>query len=127
MTINSLNLNTSVPVVGLGTQTLNIPTAGLYTASCRYTIPYRAAGTSQDSSSLVGQSSLQVLIKLNGTTKLTLGGTATSPTPTQGSLGGSVILQCAADDVITFVLSSAAAVDNELNAIKGIINVFAGE
>jgi hypothetical protein len=127
MTINSLNLNTSVPVVGLGTQTLNIPTAGLYTASCRYTIPYRAAGTSYDSASLVGQSSLQILIKLNGTTKLTLGGTATSPTPTQGSLGGSVILQCAADDVITFVPSSAAAVDNELNAIKGIINVFAGE
>jgi hypothetical protein len=54
MTINSLNVNTSVPVVGLGTQTLNIVTAGLYTASCKFTIPYRAAGTSQDSSSLVG-------------------------------------------------------------------------
>ena len=127
MTINSLNVNTSVPVVGLGTQTLNIVTAGLYTASCKFTIPYRAAGTSQDSSSLVGQSSLQILIKLNGATQLTLGGTATSPTPTQGSLGGCVVLQCAASDVITFVLSSAAAVDNELNAIKGIINVFAGE
>ena len=123
MTINSVSSIASTPVVGLDTQTFNVVTAGLYTCQVRYTIPYQSSGSSAYSDNTTGGSSLQVLVKLNGTTKLTLG----SPTPTQPSLSGSVVMQCAASDVITVVPSSAAAADNALNAVKGIINVYQGE
>jgi hypothetical protein len=36
------------------------------------------------------------------------------------------VINCALNDVITVVLSSAATVDNMANAIKGIINIFQG-
>lgn len=45
MTINSLQANQSVPVSGLGTQTFNVVTAGLYTFSFKSFIPYLAAGS----------------------------------------------------------------------------------
>jgi hypothetical protein len=116
-------LNTSTVFAGLGTNTFTVVTPGLYTVAFTSTIPYRAAGSSLDSSSTAGGSSLQVVVNLNGSPALTIG----SPSPTQPSLGGSVHLQCAASDVITVVLSSAAAADNALNAVKTIINLFQGE
>lgn len=127
MTINSLSTNQSTPVAGLGTQTYNVPTAGLYTVGFKIFCPYQASGSAGDSTSLVGQSALQVVVALNGVTKLTQGGTAQYPNPSTEIVGGSVLLQCAANDAITVVLSSANAVDAAPNAVKGIINIYAGE
>lgn len=45
MTINSLQVNTSTPVGGLGTQTFNVVTAGLYTLEFKSFIPYLPAGS----------------------------------------------------------------------------------
>jgi len=126
MTINSLSFIASTPVAGLGTQTFNVPATGLYTVGFKIFVPF-AQGTSGDSTSLVGQSGLQVVVALNAVTKLTVGGSATNPTPTQPIVGGSIVLQCTASDVLTVVLSSVNAVDAAPNAVKGIINIFAGE
>jgi hypothetical protein len=122
MTINSISSIASTPVTGLGTQTFNVVTAGLYTCAVNFTIPYQTA-SSNNSSVTTSGSSLSIVVNLNGSAKLTLA----SPSPTQPSMGGSVVMQCAANDVITVVLSSAAAADNVLNAIKGTINIYAGE
>lgn len=127
MTINSFNVNTSTVVAGLGTQTCNVTTAGLYTLAVNFTIPYRASGMPGDSTSTAGQSGLQIVVNVNGVPALTLGGSATNPAPTQPLLGGSVHFQAAANDVITVVLSSANAVDAVPNAVKGTINFFQGE
>lgn len=45
MTINSFNINQSTVVGGLGTQTCNVVTAGLYTLSFKSFIPFLAAGS----------------------------------------------------------------------------------
>lgn len=126
MTINSLSAIASTVVTGLGTQTFNITTAGLYTCAFEFTIPYVPAGSSANSASTAGQSGLQVVVNQNGTPILTLGGASNNPTPTQPSLGGSCQIQAAVNDVITVVLTSANAVDTYPNAIKGIINLFFG-
>jgi hypothetical protein len=122
MPINSLSPIQSTPFTGLETQTYNVQTAGTYTVEVDCTIPYRASGQPGDSTSLVGASALQLLVKLDATTKLTL----SSPTPTQPSLSGSVTFAATAGQVITVVPSSANAVDAVPNAVKGIINVFLG-
>ncbi len=122
MTINSLSVAQSTPFCGLATQTYNVTADGLYTVQVSCTIPYIASGTSNDSTATTGGSELQILVKLDATTKLTL----EDPTPTQPSLSGAVTFAATAGQVITVVPSSAAAVDNSLNAIKGIINVFIG-
>ena len=127
MTINAFNPNSSTVVAGLGTQTCNVVTAGLYTCAVNFTIPYVPAGSSANSASTAGQSGLQIVVNQNGTPVLTLGGSSSNPTPTQPSLGGSVRIACAANDVITVVLSSANAVDAALNAVKGTINFYFGE
>ncbi len=127
---NSFQVNTSTVVGGLGTQTYTVPTGtatGPYTCAVNFTIPYVAAGTSNNSASTAGQSALQIVVNKNGSAQLTLGGSATNPTPTQPSLAGSVVMSLAAADIVTVVLTSANAVDNALNAIKGTINFYQGE
>ncbi len=251
MTINSLNLNNSTPVAGLGTQTFNVPTTGLYTIRFKSFIPYLAAGspavttnpsatstnvtcaadsagsknntfwTFNSAGNLYGYyvwyninsagvdpapagligievdgatgataatlatatiaainakttaspyvvatagtsghviitnsqpgtctdaangtasygasfvvtagsygvpaiSGLDVVIK-NGSTVLASYG---NPSPTQPILGGSVINGATAGDVITIVFSSLSTADAGLNAVKSIVNIFAGE
>jgi hypothetical protein len=123
MTINSLQFNTSTVFAGLGTSTFTVTTTGLYTVAFTSSIPYQAAGGQGDSTTVSGGSSLQVVVNQNGSAKLTVG----SPSPYQASMGGSVHLQCTAGDVITVVMSSSAAADNALNAVKSIINLFQGE
>lgn len=126
MTINSLQLNSSTPCVGLGTQTFNVVTAGLYTVAVTATIPYVASGSSDTSTTAAtdpAASGLSIVINQNGAPALTLA----NPSPTQPSMGGGVRLQCAASDVLTVVFSSSAAADAVRNAVKAIVNVFAGE
>jgi len=118
---DSLSQVQSSPFVGLGTQTYTVPSAGNYTVGVQCTIPY-VTGTSADSASTTGASACQILVKLNGTTKLTLN----NPTPTQASLSGSVNIACAASDAITVVVSSANAAFAVPNAVKGIINIYKG-
>ncbi len=122
MTINSLQLNQSTIFAGLGTSTFTVVTAGLYTVAFTSTIPYQASGSSADSSVTTGGSALSVVVNLQGSPVLTVA----SPSPTQPSMGGSVAMQCAAADVITVVLTSAAAADSQKNSIKTIINLFQG-
>ncbi len=130
MTVNAFQVNTSTVVGGLGTQTYTVP-AGvatqLYTCAVSFTIPYRAAGTSYYSDSIVGQSALSIVVNKNGSPVLTVGADAANPTPTQPTLGGSVQMSLAAGDVVTVVLTSANAVDAGLNAVKGTINFYQGE
>lgn len=45
MTINSMQLNNGTPISGLGTQTFNVPTTGLYTLRYVTFLPYLAAGS----------------------------------------------------------------------------------
>jgi len=124
MAINSFNVNTSTVVGGLGTQTCNVVTAGIYTLAVNLTIPYIASGTSGNSTVTTGGSSCQVVVNQNGTPVLTI---AAPVSPYAATTAGSVRITCAANDVITVVLSSAAAVDNTPNAIKGTINFYQGE
>lgn len=128
MTINALQVNTSTPVAGLGTQTFTVVDAGYYTCAVNFTIPY-VTGTSDDSDTAADSpfaSALSIVVNLDTgggpVAKLTL----SSPSPTQPMMGGSVRMLCAAGDVITVVLSSSAASDNARNAVKGIINLYQG-
>lgn len=109
----TLKVNSQAAVAGLGTQTLTIVNAGIYTVAVQSTLPPASA--------------LQIVINVNGSPQLTIGGVSTNPTPTQPSIGSSVRLQCAAGDVITVVLSSANAVDNQPNAVKSSIDIYLGE
>ncbi len=68
-------------------------------------------------------SGLDVVIK-NGSTVLGRWG---FPTPTQQILGGSVVIQATAADVLTIVLSSLSDADSALNAVKTVVNLFQGE
>jgi len=122
MTINSLQLNNSTAIGGLGTQTFNVLTSGMYTVEFKIFIPYIAAGSSANSTA-AAPSALSVVVNLNGSAKLTV----SSPGATQPFVAGSVTLSPSAGDTITVVLTSSNAADNALNAIKGIVNVFQGE
>jgi hypothetical protein len=125
MAINSLQLNESTPFAGLGTSTYNVLTTGNYTVSCNSTIPF-VQGTSANSSSTVGQSGLVITINQNGSPVVSIGGSASNPTPTQPSLGTSARIQATAGDVLTVVLTSANSVDAVANAVKSIVNVYQG-
>ncbi len=125
MTINSVSNVQSTPFTGLATQTYNVLTTGNYVVGISCTIPYVASGSSDTSTTAASDpnaSALQILVKLNGTTKLTLN----NPSPTQPSLSGQVSIACTAGDVITVVPSSTAAVDSQPNAVKGVINIYQG-
>ncbi len=119
---NGLQVNQSTVVGGLGTQTYTVVTAGFYTCEVKSFIPYKASGQPGDSSVTTGASSLQIVVNLNGSPVLTIA----NPSPTQPLMGGSVRMQCVVSDVITVVLTSAAAVDNLPNAIKSIVNLYQG-
>lgn len=54
MTVNSLQVNQSTVVAGLGTQTFTVVTAGLYTCSLKYFLPYQPAGSPPITTSAAG-------------------------------------------------------------------------
>lgn len=68
------------------------------------------------------QSGLDVVLKQNSTVLARYG----FPTPTQPIMGGSVVISASASDVISIVLSSLSQADNNLNAVKTIVNLFQG-
>ncbi len=87
------------------------------TASPSFSYSVTTTGSYGTSSGLI------VTVNLNSTSELVIG----PPTPTQPALGSSVRIQASAADTITVVTTSSAPVDQYPNAIKGIINIFAGE
>jgi hypothetical protein len=123
---NSLGLNNNA-VAGLGTFSYTVVAAGMYTVSCQSTLPYEQ-GTYNDSSVIPAvASALQIVINQNGNPVVTIGGSSQNPTPTQPAMGTSARIQAAAGDVLSVVLSSANAIDNQPNSVKSNINVFFGE
>lgn len=67
-------------------------------------------------------SGLTITVKHNTTVIATY----SQPTPTQPLMGGNTQVQCTASDTITVITSSLATADAGINAVKGIINIFAG-
>lgn len=123
MTNAALQVNNSTDFAGLGTAQFTVTTAGPYTFAFTSTLPYIAAGSLGDSSTTTGGSGLSVALKLNSDTLLTV----SSPAPTQKITSGSVRIAAVAGDVISAVLTSSAAVDSTLNAIKTTFNLYQGE
>ncbi len=126
MTINALQLNVSTPWAGLGTATYNVLTTGIYTVGISCTIPYVAAGSSDNSTTAAtdpAASGLSIVVNNNGTPVYTL----SSPSPTQPSLSGKATFSATAGTTITVVFSSSAAADQVANAVKAIINLYSGE
>lgn len=96
---------------GIGTASVVVPNAGTYVVESKSTIPTSVAGSSA--------SSLVSTIKLNASTILA------SVAGAQGAR--SVVTGVAAGDTLSVVYTSAAAVDNALNAIKSVISIYQGE
>lgn len=106
---STLILNQSQVSVGLPTYTYTVPAAGIYSVLLDVTAN--------------PASSLSVLVKNNGFTVFT----APSFSVTQGAMQFKYTQLFAATDVMTVVLSSAAAVDNLLNSVKAICSIQQGE
>lgn len=68
-------------------------------------------------------SGLDVVLKQGSTVLARYG----FPTPTQPIMGGSVLIQASAADVLSVVISSLSEADAALNAVKTIVNLFQGE
>lgn len=121
MTIG-ITANNSTVVAGLGTASFTVVTPGPYTCAFQSFLPYKASGSPGDSSVTTGGSSLSVVIKQGSTTLLTVN----APAPTQPTMAGSVVMLCAAADVITLEITSSDVDDSQLNAVKTVINLYQG-
>lgn len=105
MVNSAVNLNSN----GLGTLTYVIPAAGTYAFDGKIHVP-TAVENAGTAGNLGGVSAVVVTISQNGTQRYA--GMA-------GAQGFQLYqLPCAANDSITIVTSSAAAVDQGLNAVK---------
>lgn len=106
------NFNKSLTFGGLGTAcSFGVPEADTYAVDAKLTLPSVPAGSS-------GASAVVLVINKNGSPVYT--GSA-------GARGAHTEVVCAANDVISVVLSSALAIDNEPNAVKCTIALSAGE
>lgn len=68
-------------------------------------------------------SGLNIVLKNNSTVLGSFG----FPSPTQPIMGGSATVSCSANDVLSVVMTSLSSADNNLNAVKTIVNLFQGE
>ena len=101
-----LLLNQSNVVCGLVTCTFTIPTTGLYSF--------------HDHSDIQPGSSLSVVIKKNGSPIAT----SSAPSAAQNHVELNAInIQCTANDAITVVFSSSAAIDAGANNVKSIVRI----
>lgn len=105
------NYNQNLTVAGLGTTTILIPTSDIYTIKGTLTLP------TLTTTSGVGQSAVVVTVNQNG-----------SPiyTGPAGSEGFSTGCTAAANDSITIVLTSAAAIDLPPNSVKMTVSIWEG-
>ena len=107
----SAPFNQNAELSGLTSYAVSIPNAGPVAADWKISLPTVTGGG--------GQSSV-VMTVVNGT------GPVTIYTGVAGATGGSFNTLCAAGDVLTFTLSSAAAADTPLTVIKCNIQVSQG-
>lgn len=105
---NTLKDTQTTIIVGLGTWTYTVVTAGLY---------FVDATASENP-----PSGLSIVINQNGSPVAT----STAPSVPQQTIGIQKLFPCAASDVITVVLTSSAANDNQLNTVKTLINLRQG-
>jgi len=94
--------------VGLGTYTYTVAAAG----------PFFVSASSSENPPL----GLSLVINQNGSPKVSTAPVAAGQT----HLDTQVKLNCAASDVITIVISSSLAIDNQLNTVKTIMVVRQG-
>lgn len=124
---NAFQIDQAAPMAGLGTFTCTVVTAGMYTLSCRSTIPCDPGSSLDSSASDPAQSNVQIVLKQNNTTLVTVGGHDYNPTPSQGTMAATASTYCAAGDVMKVIISSSNAIDAQPNSVKSIINLYAGK
>lgn len=118
------NYNLSLTSTNLGVTTVNIPSADRYVFQGTLELPNiepsatqgpgGGAGTGTGGAQKV-HSQVVVTIRQNGSTIFT---------STAGAQGFEIDVLCAANDIITFTLTSALAQDNQLNSLKMTLAVF---
>lgn len=96
---------------------------GVCTAAANGTASAGASFSITATGSFGYASGLMIQVKQNSTVLATY----SLPSPSQASMGGSVTASLTAADVVNVVLSSSAAADAVLNAVKGVVNIFLGE
>lgn len=107
---NTLLINQPFLLAGLPTWTYTVPTGGAG--------PYSVHVESTEGPS----SGVSILVKKNGSTVYT----ADALTPTQGAIQFKFALLLAAADVLTVVMASSSAVDNQLNSVKSTCTIQQG-
>lgn len=105
MAITIQNLDSSKVISSLDTYNYTVPAAGIYNISAQM--------------NEIPTSSLSVVIKVNTVTKAS----SATPTANQSIVDLQLQYNCALNDIISFVVSSSAAVEAGSNQIKGIINI----
>lgn len=103
----SVNYFQNATLQGLGTLTIVVPDAGVYYINGQVSLPSISAGSSANSS-------VVVTITQNGTTRYT--GAA-------GDRGFHLERALSASDSIAIITSSSAAVDQDSNSIKTVIQI----
>lgn len=105
---NTLIINKPYVNVGLDTMTHTVQKSTIYSVQVQLTE--------------VPPSGLSVVVNQNGSPIFT----APTLSPTQIAQQFKVAINCTANDVITVVLSSASAIDNQLNTVKSTISIQEG-
>lgn len=111
-TITIPNFLTPKEVNGLNTYQYTVVTPAMHVASIR--LDRHAT------------SAYSMAIQLNGSPVNSASVAMLPPGSSQSSQSLSATMNCAANDVISFVLSSSAAIDQQLNTAKAILNVHIG-
>ena len=112
----SSGFNQNIESTGLNTVSTTVPYAGPYFVKGKFTIPGLVDG--QGSPGQASASSLVVTVNQNGSPVYS------GPV---GAEGFYTDISCAAYDVIAIVLSSSAAVDAALNAVKARYSIGQGQ
>lgn len=103
--------NQNVNLCGLTSYSVAVPNAAPYALDWKISLPTVVNGGGQSA----------VVMTVTNTTQST-----TIYTGIAGAEGGSVVTSCAANDVLQFALTSAAAPDQGLNTIKATIAIAQG-
>lgn len=103
--------NQNVTIAGLNSYSVAVPAAGVYFLDGKVQIPTVSSG---------GGASGAVVTITNGTGPVTL------YTGTAGKDGFKIDTVCAAGDVLTVALTSAASADQGLNAVKTVVAIGSG-
>ena len=110
--VNIPNFLTPKEVNGLNTYQYTVQTAAMHVASIRMDRRQNSAFT--------------ISIQQNGTPMNSVTVQPVDVSAIQSSQSLSATMNCAVNDVISFVLSSSAPIDQQLNTISALLNVHIG-